>query len=132
MTGAEPAAQALAARQQSGFLASATEDRVRLVLHIAPAAVGVDEFTVDVDDRRPGVDDVPGTVLLRVHVVNPNPTPNQIDMTTTDGKRFTAHGAYLTRVGEWRIFVILRRPGFDDVTHRFDLLLPGQDDAPGG
>ena len=35
-------------------------------------------------------------------------------------KRFTATGSYLALAGDWKIQVILRRSGFDDVSQAFD------------
>lgn len=123
MIGSEPAGQAWDAQQRLGFLDSYREEGVKLVLRIAPNEVGMDEFGVDVIDHRRGADAAPATVDIRVHLYQPNLGVNQIDTTTEDGKRFSARGPYFTRPGHWRVDVILRRPGFDDVHHLFDVMV---------
>jgi hypothetical protein len=91
-----------------------------MVLRIAPARVGDDEFGVDITDKRPGAADVPPTVLLRLTMVD-HGTTTQVEATHSQGLRYTARGSYLSMAGHWQVEVILRRSGFDDVRHTFDL-----------
>jgi hypothetical protein len=50
-------------------------------------------------------------------------TTTQVEATHLQGMRYTARGSYLSMSGHWQVEVILRRPGFDDVRHVFDLAL---------
>ena len=39
----------------------------------------------------------------------------------TDAQRYTARGSFTVRDGRWNVEVVLRRVGFDDVRHIFQL-----------
>jgi hypothetical protein len=42
-------------------------------------------------------------------------------MQTTDKERYTARGSFTSMGGRWHVEVVLRRAGFDDITHTFQL-----------
>jgi hypothetical protein len=113
-----PAYQALQAQLQLGFHESYQEGQVRLDLRVAPAHVGFNDFGVDVVDNRPGADQVPATVLLRLQP-NDNTAPAQVDTKQTEPGRYTARGSYFSNKGAWQVEVILRKSGFYDITHWF-------------
>ena len=125
LTGLSPAFSALQAEQRLGYMDEASTDQVDFVLRVAPAKVGDDEFGVDVVDNRPGADSSQPQVLLRFSLVGRNIGVTQVETTSTDGKRFTARGTYLTLGGDWQTEVTLRRPGFDDVVYRFTVPIGG-------
>jgi hypothetical protein len=43
----------------------------------------------------------------------------QVEAEAAGNGRYTVRGSYLSLAAPWQILVILRRPGFDDVTHTF-------------
>lgn len=45
----------------------------------------------------------------------------QTETASTDTQRFTARGNYVSMGGRWQIEVIVRRAGFDDVRHTFEM-----------
>ncbi len=125
LTSLAPAYDALQAQQRLGFTGWASEDGVNLTLRIAPVKVGEDEFGVDVDDTRPGASANPATVLLRIKTLDQDLGLTEVQMASAGGQRYTARGAYFAQAGNWAVDVIVRRPGFNDVRHRFTLALAG-------
>ena len=125
LTASAPAYAALQAQQRLGYMDSAQSDGVKMVLRVAPASVGDDEFGVDVSDTRPGTEGTPAQVLLRLSMVGRNLGVTQVETASSDGARYTARGSYLTLGGQWQVEVLVRRPGFDDVIHRFDVSISG-------
>jgi len=123
MTGVAPAFEALEAQDRLGFQERADFEDVRLVLRIAPLHVGSNEFAVDVSDERPGAAQVEPEVLLRFHSQNQDMGVLQVETEAAEEGRYLARGTYLSVAGTWQIEVILRRAGFDDVRHTFDLMV---------
>jgi hypothetical protein len=106
---------------QPGITQSATVGDVQLTLRVAPAHPGDNEFAVDTIDPRPGAQSTPGQVLLRFKMMDMDMGLLQAEATTTDQQHYSTRGSYLGMGGHWQIDVTLRRPGFDDVTHVFDV-----------
>jgi hypothetical protein len=121
MAGVAPAFEALEAQHRLGFRESVKLQDVQMILRIAPLQVGSNEFAVDVHDERPGAAQVEPQLLLRFHSENEEMGVLQVETDSEDGVRYLARGTYLSTAGTWQIEVILRRPGFDDVRHTFDL-----------
>lgn len=121
ITGVSPAFEALKAQQRLGYTQKASADNVEMVLRVTPYQVGENEFAVDVTDGRAGAVQSPATVLLRFANENRRLGISEFETSTTDGRRFGLRGTYLSIIGNWKVEVILRRAGFDDVTHSFDL-----------
>jgi hypothetical protein len=94
---------------------------VQFVLHVAPAQVGDNEFAVDVTDSRPGAASAPSKVLLRFDMVGMAMGTLQTDTKQTAPQRYTARGTFTPMGGRWHVEVVLRRAGFDDVQHTFNL-----------
>jgi mono/diheme cytochrome c family protein len=130
LTGTPPAFEALQAQQRLGYVQRAREDGVQLTLRVAPGAVGENEFGVDILDPRPGAEAADTEVLLRFTSGSLGVT--QAEAKTVDGKRFTVRGSYLALAGEWQIEVILRRAGFDDVSHTYLINLGMASEDPEG
>jgi len=53
----------------------------------------------------------------------------QAEAALQSGTRYTVRGSYFSMAGHWQMEVIVRRAGFDDVTHVF--VLPPLSDVPG-
>lgn len=123
MTGIAPAFEALEAQHRLGFRESVQVDDVQMVLRIAPLQLGDNEFAVDVRDERAGAQQSPPLALLRFRNENEAMGELQVEMEQGEGGRFSARGAYLANAGNWRVELILRRPGFDDVRHTFDVVV---------
>jgi len=119
LTSVSPAYDALAAQRREGFVETVDTDGVHLIFRIAPLEVGFDEFAVDVTDTRLGASSRPGIVLLRFQAQQNSLGETQAETVTEDNIRYTLRGSYLTVQGVWRITVIVRRPGFDDVRYVF-------------
>jgi hypothetical protein len=92
-----------------------------LVLRVAPAQIGDNEFAVDVMDKRPGAPQAPSRVLLRFDLFGTDLGVVQTAATQMDAQRYTARGSFTTIGGHWNVEVVLRRAGFDDVRHTFQL-----------
>jgi len=121
--GVSPALEALRAQERLGYTGKARSGDVEMVLRVAPYRVGENEFAVDLTDGRPGAAQVPGTVILRLTSEDHRLGVSEVQTSTVEGRRYTARGAYLSITGAWRVETILRRAGFDDVTHVFELLV---------
>jgi uncharacterized membrane protein len=122
ITGVAPAHDALQARIQQGFIETAKLNDVDLMLRIAPAKIGDNEFRVELNDRRPHAEHVPAEVLLRFTSKIIDMGTQQVETTSADGINFTARGSFFSMNGEWEVEVILRRAGFDDVHQSFILI----------
>ena len=61
----------------------------------------------------------PPQVLLRFQPTSADLGEFQVETVESSPSRFTARGSYLTIAGDWRVKVILRRAGANDVTHDF-------------
>jgi copper transport protein len=121
LTAIAPGREALAAERRQGYKSQVKAGEVTLVLRVAPLLAGENEFGVEFKDPRPGASQAPPTVLLRFTMLSHAMGESQVQAASTDGKRYTARGSYLSMVGPWQVEVILRRPGFNDITHAFDL-----------
>jgi copper transport protein len=121
MTSVAPSKTAWDAHERLGLMQEAKEGDVDLVLRVAPAQIGDNEFAVDVTDRRPGAQSAPSKVLLRFDMVGMNMGVLQTDTQTTDKQRYTSRGSFTSMGGRWNVEVVLRRAGFDDVRHTFSL-----------
>jgi copper transport protein len=121
LTGVSPAAEALQAQQRQGVLRTADIGAVKLAFRVAPAQVGYDEFGIDIRDARPGAANVEPQVLLRLTTLDADRGTTQVEARPGDGGRYTVRGSYFSTAGLWRVEVILRRSGFDDVRQAFDL-----------
>ena len=91
------------------------------MLRVAPAQIGDNEWAVDVTDKRPGAQAAPAKVLLRFDMLGMSMGKLQTDTQTTDQERYSARGSFTSMGGRWHIEVILRRAGFDDVSHTFQM-----------
>jgi len=121
MTSVAPSKAAWQAHEQQGIAQQAEQDGVRLTLRIAPAQVGDNEFAVDVADTRPGAAAAASKVLLRFEMVGMQMGALQTETTTADARRYTARGSFTSMGGRWNVEVVLRRAGFDDVRHTFQV-----------
>jgi copper transport protein len=121
MTSVAPSKTAWDAHERLGLMQQATEGDVTLVLRVAPAQIGDNEFAVDVTDKRPGAQAAPSKVLLRFDMVGMDMGILQTDTQTTDKQRYTSRGSFTSMSGRWNVEVVLRRAGFDDVRHTFSL-----------
>jgi hypothetical protein len=116
-----PSKTAWEEHQRLGLSQAATEGDVDLVLRVAPAQIGDNEWAVDVTDKRPGAQAAPAKVLLRFDMLGMDMGKLQTDTQTTDQERYSARGSFTSMGGRWHIEVLLRRAGFDDVTHTFQM-----------
>jgi hypothetical protein len=124
MTSIAPSLTAWAEHERQGIAQTAASGGVDLTLRIAPAQIGDNEFAVDVRDPRPGARQAETTVLLNFGMVGMDMGDLQTEATgtaTTPIERYTARGNYTTMGGRWQIEVVLRRAGFDDVRHTFEV-----------
>ena len=121
MTSVAPSKTAWEAHEQLGMSQAASIGDVDLVLRVAPAQIGDNEWAVDVTDRRPGAQAAPAKVLLRFDMLGMNMGKLQADTQTTNHERYTARGSFTSMGGRWHVEVVLRRAGFDDIAHTFDL-----------
>jgi copper transport protein len=119
MTSVAPSTTAWEAHQRMGLAQELRQDDVDLTLRVAPAQIGDNEWAVDVVDKRPGAANAPAKVLLRFDMQGMEMGKLQADTSTSDNERYTARGSFTSMGGRWNVEVILRRAGFDDVTHTF-------------
>lgn len=119
LTGVPPAQEALEAERRLGYVGDYREDGVQIKLWVAPGQAGENEIAVDVSGRPPSAANSPLSVLLRLQMAEHGMGVTQVEPEPSDGGRYTLRGSYLSMVGPWSIEVILRRPGFDDISHTF-------------
>jgi copper transport protein len=131
MTSVAPSKTAWQEHERLGIAQQATEGNVDLVLRIAPAQIGDNEFAVDVTDKRPGAQAAPSKVLLRFQMVGMDMGILQEDTQATSTQRYTARGSFTSMGGHWHIEVVLRRAGFDDVRHMFQVDIVRSADVSG-
>ncbi len=130
LTSMPPAYQTLKAEQAIGYHASWSADRVGMTFRVAPLTVGYNELAVDLRDLRPGADSAQPTVLFRLKPLSDGMSmggETEVPAAAEGGGRFGAKGSYMAMEGAWQIEVILRRPGYNDVRHVFQVSLT----APG-
>jgi copper transport protein len=121
MTSVAPSETAWQAHEQLGMIQEARQGDVAMVLRVAPARIGDNEFAVDVADKRPGAQDSPAQVLLRFDMQGMTMGVLQTEAKATGLERYTTRGSYTSMGGRWNVEVVLRRAGFDDVRHTFQL-----------
>ncbi len=121
MTSVAPSKTAWEEHERLGLMQEATLDDVHLVLRVAPAQIGDNEFAVDVTDRRPGAQDAPSKVLLNFDMVGMGMGKLQTETQAQGTERYTTRGSFVSMGGRWEIEVVLRRAGFDDVRHTFQV-----------
>jgi hypothetical protein len=121
MTSVAPSTTAWQAHEQLGIAQSATVGPVDFTLRIAPAQIGDNEFAVDVVDRRPGAAAAPTRVLLRFDMLGMQMGALQTEAQPAGAERYTARGSFTSMGGRWNVEVVLRRAGFDDVRHTFEV-----------
>jgi copper transport protein len=121
LTSVAPSLAAWQAHEQQGIAQSATLGDVDMTLRIAPAQIGDNEFAVDVTDRRPGAASAPTKVLLRFDMQGMAMGKLQTEAAPSGGERYTTRGSFTSMGGRWDIEVVLRRAGFDDITHVFQV-----------
>jgi copper transport protein len=121
MTSVAPGKTAWEEKERQGIAQEAAVGDVDLTLRIAPAVIGENEFAVDVRDRRPGAAQAASKVLLRFDMAGMAMGQLQTETQPAGGERYTARGNFVSMGGRWNVEVILRRAGFDDVRHTFQL-----------
>lgn len=125
-----PAFDALQAQERLGSFQNWAEGEVQMKLAVAPTRVGENEFGVEIDDRRQGVEAAPPLVLFRFRPVGTfAEDATQAEAELDPGGRYAVRGSYITSAGAWQVEVILRRTGFNDVRHAFilDVQAPPED-----
>jgi len=129
MTSVAPSNTAWEEHERQGIAQVATVGAVDLTLRIAPAQIGDNEIAVDVVDRRPGAQAAASKVLLRFNMLGHPMAPLQTEARLSNTQRYSTRGSFLSMGGRWNIEVVLRRAGFDDVKHTFqvDILRSGTD-----
>jgi copper transport protein len=121
MTSVAPSKIAWEQHERQGLAQTATLGDVQLTLRVAPAQIGDNEWAVDVTDKRPGAQDAPTKVLLRFDMQGMTTGQLQSETQTSDKARYITRGSFTSMSGRWNVEVVLRRAGFDDVTHTFQL-----------
>jgi copper transport protein len=121
MTSVAPSKTAWEAHEQQGIAQFATVGTVGLILRIAPAQIGDNEFAIDVADARPGAATAPTRVLLRFEMLGMDMGKLETPAQPAGAERYTARGSFTSMGGRWKIEVLLRRAGFDDVRHTFEV-----------
>jgi copper transport protein len=121
MTSVAPSKTAWEEHERLGLVEEATLGDVDLVLRVAPAQIGDNEFAVDVTDRRPGAQAAPTKVLLNFGMVGMDMGQLQTEAQAQGTERYTTRGNFVSMGGRWQIEVVLRRAGFDDVRHTFQV-----------
>ena len=122
MAGASPAYDALQAKRQMGIIGDYRQDGVQLRLWLAPGVSGGNETAVEVSGPT-GADAAGAQVLLRFSRSDGKLGTTQAEAKTSDQKRYTVRGSYLTQAGDWNIQAIYRRPGKTDITHTFSVTI---------
>jgi copper transport protein len=125
MTSVAPSKVAWEAHERQGIARSAQVGDVGLTLRIAPAHVGDNEFAVDIVDRRPGAAAAPTKVRLGFDMLGMAMGETQTEARLASAERYIARGSFTSMGGRWRIEVLLRRAGFDDVQHTFEVDIVG-------
>jgi copper transport protein len=121
MTSVAPSKTAWEAHEQQGIAQSAIVDNVGLTLRIAPVQIGDNEFAIDVADARPGAAAAPTRVLLRFDMLGMDMSKLETTAQPSGAERYITRGSFTSMGGRWQIEVVLRRAGFDDVRHTFEV-----------
>ncbi|HWQ11624.1 MAG TPA: CopD family protein, partial [Roseiflexaceae bacterium] len=121
LTSVAPARLTWEEQQRLGQVQAARVGEVELVLWVAPAVIGENEFAVDVTDRRAGGAGVPAQVLLDFGMAGMQMGELRTELRPVGPGRYVTRGSYIAMGGRWEVAVLVRRPGFDDVRHTFVL-----------
>jgi copper transport protein len=121
LTSVAPARTAWEEQQRLGQVQAARVGEVELVLWVAPAVIGDNEFAVDVTDRRAGATETPAQVLLNFGMAGMEMGELRAETRPAGPERHVARGSYIAMGGRWQLEVLVRRAGFDDVRHTFVL-----------
>jgi copper transport protein len=122
MAGIAPGTIALEARESEGFVRSVDQDDVHILIRFAPVQTGENEFRVEVEDTRAGAADVPAEVVLRFEALGQEMGQTQVELEQAgSADRYGERGTYITVAGTWRITVIMRKRGYDDIQAAFDI-----------
>lgn len=121
MTSVAPSKAAWAEHEQQGTTATASVDGVELTLRVAPGRIGSNAFEVAVNDPRPNAERVASKMLLRFSSLDMNMGTLEAVAEPVDAQNYVAQGSYISMDGRWQIEVILRRAGFEDVRHTFEI-----------
>jgi len=121
MTSIAPSVVSWEQHERRGVAQVATVDEVELTLRVAPARIGDNEFAVDVADKRPGAAGKPAKVLLRFDMIGMAMGQLQTEARPTGAERYIARGSFVPMGGRWHMTVVLRRAGFSDVQHTFEM-----------
>jgi copper transport protein len=121
MTSVAPSTTAWEEHERQGIAQTATVGDVDLTLRIAPAQIGDNELAVDIADRRPGAQAAPSKVLLRFNMLGHPMGTVQTEARSSSTQRYSTRGSFLAMGGRWNVAVVLRRAGFDDVAHTFQV-----------
>jgi copper transport protein len=121
MTSVAPSNTAWEEHERQGIAQTATVGTVDLTLRIAPAQIGDNELAVDIADRRPGAQAALSKVLLRFNMLGHPMGTLQTEARSSTTQRYSTRGNFLSMGGRWNVEVVLRRAGFDDVTHTFQV-----------
>ncbi len=121
MTSVAPSKAAWAEHEQQGTTARASVDGVDLTLRVAPGHIGNNAFEVAVDDPRPNAANAATKMLLRFSSLDMDMGTLEAVAKPVDAQSYVAQGSYISMDGRWQIEVILRRAGFEDVRHIFEL-----------
>jgi copper transport protein len=121
MAGIAPGTIALEARESEGFVRSVEQDDVQMLIRMAPVQTGENEFRVEVEDTRSGAADVLAEVVLRFEALGQEMGQTQVELEEAGTDRYRARGTYITVAGTWRITVIMRKRGYDDIQAAFDI-----------
>jgi len=74
-----------------------------------------------VADARPGAATAPTRVLLRFNMLGMEMGKLETMALSSGAERYTTRGSFTSMGGRWQIEVLLRRAGFDDVRHTFEV-----------
>ena len=121
MTSIAPSVVSWEQHERLGVVQATTVDDVDLTLRVAPAQIGDNEFAVDVADKRPGAAGKPAKVLLRFDMIGMAMGQLQTEARPTGAERYVARGSFVPMGGRWHMTVVLRRAGFADVQHTFEM-----------
>jgi hypothetical protein len=92
-----------------------------LLVRVAPGEGGEYEIGIEFVDARPGAAAATPELLVRLTMTGMEMGTQQIQAASADGLRYTVRGSFMTMQGPWRMEIILRRPGFDDIRQTFNL-----------
>lgn len=119
LTGTPPSFEARQAVERLGMVGSFRQADTKLTLWVAPRRAGENEIAIDISPSfwRPKNPDA--VVLLRLEMIDRRTGQTQVETKRATATRYVARGSYLSIPGTWKIKVILRQAGENDITHDF-------------